>query len=211
MNLQHKNLQYLTLSDKLVKNINILIKESGINQVELAKLAKIPYSTLNGIVTGSSVNPRLYTLSDLARVFNVHISQLIGEIPLNFSEVTIPILEWHDINITTGSIDFHITQDTRFISCALHSTNLLFALRIEANISDRYKDNSILLIERTTNYINNDLVLLSINQSAPIIKKIIKEGNDVYLESISNNIPLQIFHQETAKIFGVIRETRILN
>jgi SOS-response transcriptional repressor LexA len=205
------NINHTSISNNLIKNINSLIKKSCINQVELSRLANIPYSTLNGIITGVSSNPRLHTLLDIATFFDIKISQLVGEIPLNFSETTIPILEWSDIDFKEGIINFNITQDTKYISCTAHYVNPLFALRATEDISDIYKNNSIFIIEKTTDYKNNDFAILSINQSEPVIKRIIKESSDIYIESISKNIPPQIFNEDIMKIFGLIRETRIVN
>ena len=205
---KQRNQDDLQLSNKLIKNINYLVSKSGLSQIEIAALAKIPSTTLNGIIVGTSVNPKLHTLAAIARVFNTHVAQLIGEVPLNFSEITIPILNWHDLNVQKKTINYKISENTSFTSSALITKNLVFALKADSKISDIYKENSIIIVEETDQYTNNDFVILSINNSEPSIKKIIKEGAEVFLESITSKLPIQQYDNKNTHIFGIIRETR---
>lgn len=198
----------LKLSDKLIKNITYLVNKSRLSQLEIAALAKIPSTTLNGIIIGTSINPKLHTLAAIARVFDIHVAQLIGEVPLNFSEITIPILNWPDLDIQKKVINHKIDENTNFISSGLITKNLVFALKVNSKISDIYRENSTIILEETDQYINNDLVILSINNSEPSIKKIIKEGAEVFLESVTSKLPIQQYDHQNTHIFGIIRETR---
>lgn len=196
------------LSEKLLENVNYLINKSGLNQIEIAALAKIPATTLYGISTGTSANPKLHTLAAVARVFNVTIGQLIGELPLNYSEIAIPIISWHDLDIKKMVINYKSNKNTNFVYSSLATQNFVFALKVNNTISDIFKNNSIIIVEATDNYLNNDLVILSINNSEPAIKKIIKEGSDIFLESVTSKLPIQQYNHNNTYIFGVIRETR---
>ena len=198
----------LKLSDKLIKNITYLVNKSGLSQLEIAALAKIPSTTLNGIIIGTSINPKLHTLAAIARVFDIHVAQLIGEVPLNFSEITIPILNWPDLDVQKKVINHKVDENTNFISSDLITKNLVFALKVNSKISDIYRENSTIILEETDQYINNDLVILSINNSEPSIKKIIKEGAEVFLESVTSKLPIQQYDHQNTYIFGIIRETR---
>ena len=188
-----------------------LIEHSGMNQVAIAKLAKIPLTTLNGIVKGTSTNPRLYTLASIARVFNIHISQLVGEYPLNFTENAVPVLKWSDLNVNPYQIKYHISSDTKFTSSSITSNNRVFALKVSPSISDIYNDNSIIIVEEISLYQNHDLIILSIDHSDPMIKKIFKEGHQTFLSSISADIPIQELIKDKSYIYGVIKETRFIN
>jgi SOS-response transcriptional repressor LexA len=198
----------LKLSDKLIKNITYLVNKSRLSQLEIAALAKIPSTTLNGIIIGTSINPKLHTLAAIARVFDIHVAQLIGEVPLNFSEITIPILNWPDLDVQKKVINHKVDENTNFISSGLITKNLVFALKVNSKISDIYRENSTIILEETDQYINNDLVILSINNSEPSIKKIIKEGAEVFLESVTSKLPIQQYDHKNTHIFGIIRETR---
>ena len=183
---KQRNPDDLRISEKLIKNITYLVQKSGLTQLEIANLAKIPSTTLNGIFIGSSINPKLHTLTAIARVFDLNVAQLIGETPLNFSEITIPILNWQDLDVQNKVINHAVNEHTNFISSNLITKNLSFALKVNSKISNIYRDNTIIIVEETDQYINNDFVILSINNSEPSIKKIIKEDANIFLESVTN-------------------------
>ncbi len=99
-------------------------------------------------------------------------------------------------------------ENTSFIAWHLVTKNLTFALHINNKISDIYKENTVIIVEETDQYINNDLVILSINYSENTIKKIIKEDGKLYLESITGKLPIQEYENKNTHIFGIIKETR---
>jgi transcriptional regulator with XRE-family HTH domain len=198
-----KNFRATLLNANLLNNYNILFKSTGLSQHELAKVSNIAESTLHGIRTGAYSNPRMHSLHSIASFFNINVSQLLGEIPLTFNEKIIPILQWQDIDVKNNTINSN--NNTRFISCYAYSGNFLFAL----NVNDKQiKNSDLIIVEETDKTNNQDLIILSIAESEPIIKKLIKEGKDMYLESITSNLPIQKFDKEATKIFGIIREVR---
>lgn len=202
------NASDIQLSKRLVKNIMTLLEQSSLTQVEIAALAKIPLTTFNGVIMGAPANPKLHTLAAIAKVFGVRIAQLIGEMPLNFAESTVPLLCWNDLDVKEKTVNQRIDERTQFLSYNLATDNLVFALHIDSKISKAYKDNSIIIVEETKKYNNNDFVIISINNCEPTIKKIIKKDEEIFLESITAKLPIQQYDPQIAYIFGVIRETR---
>ena len=203
-----RNSHDLELSNNLTKNLLQLQKESGLTQLQIAKIANIPPSTISGIFIGSTVNPKLYTLAAISRVFNKTIGQLIGEVPLNFLGKTIPILEWQCIDVRKKTINYTQLHKTSFVSTNLKTENRVFAFRVDDKISSIYNKKSLIILEETTKFTHLDLLVVSINNSEPIIKKVLKEGDGIFLESVSHNIPTSIYQKSITHIFGVIRETR---
>jgi len=203
-----KNLRYIELRQKFVKNLKDFYWREGVNNAYLAKLANIPYSTVYGITTSASVNPRLSNLVDIADILKVNISQLVGELPINSKESVIPIISWQNLNANTGNIEFSISEDTKFLSCSRYSSECMFALYADLNLLGIFSQNNIIIFEKTNVVSSNNLAILSIQTSYPVIKKILKEGPDTYLESLAKNIPIEKLNPNSTKIFGVIREIR---
>lgn len=73
-----RNPEDMMLSAKLLKNITYLVDKSNLMQHEIAEIAKSPRTTLNGIIVGNWINPKLHSLAAISRVFDIDIGQLIG-------------------------------------------------------------------------------------------------------------------------------------
>jgi len=195
-------------SQALSANLITLQKQSGLSQSQIASIADLPHSTISGITIGATLNPKLYTLSALARVFNKSVGQLIGEVPLNFTGKTLPILDWSSIDVEKKKININISRDTKYISVTLHANNQIFAFRVNQNISSMYKKDTLIIVEESNKFLHLDFIIISINGSEPVIKKALREGHDIFLESTSHNIPATVYNSNNSYIFGIIRETR---
>lgn len=194
---------------KLVQNLKFLLSESGLSSSELAKLAKIPKTTIYTILSGN-FEPKLSTLRELAKFFNVNISQLLGEIALNYNEIKIPVLSWRALNTATGEIEFVIKNDTKFISVSHESSDPLYALILESDIYTKYKKGSILIFSHSESFNDGDVILISVNKTPVVLKKAIFESNITYLTSMSEEIPAEKYSEGSSKVFGVIKEIRML-
>ncbi len=199
----------IKLSDQLIKNLTHLVRKSGLSQKEIAALARIPSTTLNNIIMGIAINPTLHTLAAIARVFDIQIAQLVGEVPLSFTQIIVPILAWEDLDTQKSTVNYQLNANTSFISSNLITKSVVFGLRVDSRISDIYRENTTIIVEATDKFTNNNLVIVSINHTEPSIKRIVKEGADIFLESITNkSLPIQNYDPKNTHIFGVIRETR---
>jgi SOS-response transcriptional repressor LexA len=201
------NLDHQKLSRKLVENLNNYLEHNKLNNAEFAQLSGIPHSTIYAASSATSVNPRLYTLFDLANFLKVNISQLVGQIPYSLQEIAVPVINWANIDVKTNQINIDVFKNTIFVSCSVFSPNRLFALETDLTNEFLGKNNTI-IVEETNIAKNNDLIILSINKSPPIIKRFIIDGQEIYLDSLSQNLPIQKFNKEISSIFGVIRETK---
>ena len=85
-------------TDRLVSNLNVLLRTLNISQAELARRARIPQTTLNRIFHSKDnpFSPNLRTLDSLARGLKVSIAELFGSEP--------------------GEIEGHITDLPRMVS-----------------------------------------------------------------------------------------------
>ena len=84
-----------SISDVLID----LLKQSHINESELARRVNLPKATINRIMSGRTPDPRASTLLAITDYFNISIEQLMGKNPLgsisanvdqkNISKITI--------------------------------------------------------------------------------------------------------------------------
>jgi transcriptional regulator with XRE-family HTH domain len=96
MTVTNKSLeQYKT---QIASNLKYLLDNYSMNILELSSKLELSYPPLYNLVTGRS-NPTMDTLLKIANYFNLSISQLIGDIPINKIDSTnyskiIPLLQW---------------------------------------------------------------------------------------------------------------------
>ena len=62
----------------LAKNIKKYRKKKGISQEKLSKIAGVTYHTIIKIESGATANPRVDTLSLIAKALNVSIDNLLN-------------------------------------------------------------------------------------------------------------------------------------
>lgn len=193
----------------ITKNLNQLIRESNITIKELSEFTSVPSSTIYGIMNKHSSEPKLSTIFTIANFFNISVSQLIGEISLSINEMTIPLLSWDKINEKTGGIEIDVnTNNIKYISTDYETTNPMIALEFDNSLSYKYKDGGIILLEVSRNFKANEILLVCIEETKPVLKKVIEEGPHIFLESISHDIPA-IKLNDTIKIIGIVREVRV--
>jgi hypothetical protein len=196
------------VSEIFSKNINFFLQQKDWNNAELSRLANMHQSTIWGMSNGSKNNPKLHTLTDLSSFMGINVSQLIGELPFNLISISVPIVSWSDIDVQSGKVNIKIEDDTKFVSYSFPSSNSLFAIQTDLNISGPCAKNNTLIIEETCQMANGNLLIVSIDKSEPVIRKFIKDGPDSYLASLAENIPIQQFLPTLTKIFGVVKEIR---
>ncbi|MCD6093288.1 MAG: helix-turn-helix transcriptional regulator [Candidatus Omnitrophica bacterium] len=69
----------MSRKSSLAQNIKRLRKQLKLSQEELAKRAKVTYSTLIKIESGVNKNPTIITLKKLAKVLKVSLDELVEE------------------------------------------------------------------------------------------------------------------------------------
>lgn len=200
----------LEQKNSLLDNLKILLAERGLTVAELARISKIPKTTLYGVFSGE-FEPKLSTLRILAKIFNVNISQLLGESSLNCSEIKIPILTWDNLNSKTGDVEFIISKNTKYISVEHENNDPLYALLLNSDIYTKYKKGSIFIISYSKNFKSGDIVLISSEESDINFKKIIIESNITYLKSMSDELPITTYSKNIHYVFGIVKEIRTKN
>jgi len=68
--------------DNLSKNLVHLIKKANLSENELARRTGVPQQVISRIARGINKNPKITTLTLLARYFGILTSELLGEMPL---------------------------------------------------------------------------------------------------------------------------------
>lgn len=213
----------VTDSSKVIaQNIKKLMAEDFITESELARQTELPQTTINRLLLGITVDPRTNTLLPIAKYFGVSIDYLLGQdhgseqrIPGTRNQNNpntwrhIPIIEWQDVlswnfkmkNYTPSSHSNWITTENDVSSTS-------FALKTSSFMEPRFKKGSIIIVDPDFNMKDGNYIIISIANSEPTVRKIIKDGSDIYLKKVYQNDEPNLL-QKKDKIIGTIVETRI--
>ena len=187
------------------KNLNTLMKNYGVNALDIERLTGVPSSTTYRILKNKAGNPTIEVLKKLANFFQITVSQFIGEetfgckqIPFIANEKLSRFIEaGHVLNIADSSIPVDIPLSSKCF--ATHAHDCLMEPYI-------IKD-SIVIVDPDKEFKTKDFaLLLKRNQVESKIRQIIKNDDDIYLKVLNNEfpIPLEKYFPEDYSFIGCI-------
>lgn len=209
-----------------VNTVNVIIKslmrECGVIEAELARQTGLPQTTINRLLLGETLDPRANTLIPIAKFFGITIGQLIGQESLSTHRVNgtycptnkaawavIPIIEWN--NISTWLFqkrDLTPTTYEKWITTERDISSDSFALMTLDFMEPRFRKGSIIIVDPYFDGKDGNFVVISLNNSEPTVRRILKDGSDIYLKKLyGSDEPVKKLSADT--IIGTIVETRI--
>ncbi len=206
------------LFPSLVTTVKLLMSNANMSEAELARKANVPQATINRILLGTTQDPRISTMLAIADIFGVTLKQLIGDEPLqlespnkNHKQSFVPIIEWHEIlDFVTSSDKLDSYTHNDWVLIERRCIDGCFALKATPSMEPKFRRGSIMIVEPNEPLKDHHIVIVSFNKQEPTIRKIEKDGGDIYFSKlkVSHDEP-PIRMKASDKIVGVITETRI--
>ncbi len=191
--------------DKLSNNLNLLMANARINASELARKTGVPASTIKKIRNDDNPNPTLTTLIPIARHFNATLSELVGDIPLQWSEPTanayLPLLTW-----ATAAEWPHDHTEMSKISNDYHKDS--FALVVEEDHWEGFPKGSVMIIDPSEPPQHRQYVLVhKKGASTPALRQIIHDDDQRYLKPVMTGFEISLLTPQH-RIIGTVVEVR---
>lgn len=208
------------MNNKIGAILSQLMEECDIDEVSLARQTGVPKSNISRIKLDINANPTAATLRPLAKFFNISISQLLGDEPINrhriqgshnpesFTMSRLPILEWNWITawLKNNCADYK-QKLTHWISTNRQFGENSFSLLINSDeFGSILKKNSLIFIDPAKDVEYGDIILAQIDQIL-CLKQLIIESGDLYAKSLNPIINSSKLIQRDA-ILGVIYEIK---
>jgi len=191
----------------LHRNFAWLIKESGAQITTLAKTLDISYGTLYNILKPNE-NPTLTTLLKISKYFNVNLDELIhSDLSLGAQKDFTPSLkiEFADEEaLDTLEIMSSEEKEPVILNYLTGNPNDYFAKT--ANNSSTlplFPAGTILVFKKQTTFNDGDIVLVSLNGTPPVERRIMLDGNKIYFSTINPDIGKPEHHTDF-KILGIL-------
>ncbi|MGA2655158.1 MAG: S24 family peptidase [Gammaproteobacteria bacterium] len=199
--------------------LNHLLEVSGnLSGTELARRVELPSATVNRLITGTVQDPRISTLTSIAKYFNISFDQLLGYAPLpkQFSLMnnrfaytfTIPAFQLQQVHQDLNNEEAGNNR-LNWQSNENYDHNDLFAIKLEqANFEPTFLKGTTLIVHKKLTPQINDYVVVSIQGKEATIRKYYTESGETYLYPLRSELPVINAEQESVKVLGVILESQ---
>lgn len=194
---------------------NLLDRFEGLSGSELAKRTGLPISTVNRILAGTVIDPRISTLRPLAEYFGITVDQLLGytALPEKYLHIdaniepskAIPIYSLNNFWLNKSNPSNWFTWVTKNVD----SKKEVFAISIDTNQYDPIFDQETILVVEPNLLPPQDsdylLVKYDLDDSYTINKYIV-HGKEHYLAPLNPQLNANNIKEKQHKILGVISE-----
>lgn len=189
-------------------NLQKLLEKEDISENEFSKRIGISQQSINKIITGQSLNPRLSTLVTIADYFKIPLQQMISnhiiqdriQIPA-IHTVSVPFVDFDDLNMS--GLETAIMNSKKYINVELSSKDNCFATSMyDESMEPKFSIGSVLVFNKDKKLNHGDFCLLKgedeqymfrqvlINSSD---KKFIKCLNPKFLEYNSSPLSVNLY------------------
>jgi transcriptional regulator with XRE-family HTH domain len=202
----------------LAENINRLLKIHSSNESDLARSLNITYNTIHRLVNGTTSDPKLSTLQQIADYFNVSLDYLLSDFTpqqsLNTDYYLVPVLTWDNIQ----SLNFFDTFDkknwAKWIPVATAERTVIndkcYALESTRSMQPKFPMGTSFIIKPDEPPIDGDCVIIRFREDKSIsLRELIIDSPDWQLQSIIPGSKNLILDKEKIEIIGVVVLTLI--
>lgn len=187
-----------------------LMNEVSITVTELARQTGVGQPVIHRMASGETDNPKVGSLSPIAKFFNVSISHLIGDEPLPEGRLKgshnpfyrnwnkLPLLSWEQA--TAWPEEHRQSEIASYVSTEARVSDKAFAIKVEDNTMEpRFPEGTILIIDPSIQAKNQDFAAVYVEgQKCIQFKQVLFDGEDLYLKPLNSDF-------ETKQVTGEYR------
>lgn len=178
--------------------LKTLMHEVGITVTELARRTGVGQPVIHRMASGETDNPKVGSLSPIAKFLNVSISQLVGDDPLPAERfkgshnpfyrawTKLPLLSWEQAAHWPRRVYSEVES---YISTEAVVSDKAFAARVEdTTMAPRFPEGSILIFDPEIKAQDKDFIAICIEGQNKIqFKQMLQDGPDLYLKPINQD------------------------
>ncbi len=143
----------------LKTQLKSLLTQENISENELARRTGIAQQVINRMLSGENTNPKIGTLTPLAKYFDISISELLGE----SDESCVPFIDWRLLDQLNDSHP-HTKKATHhmFETCLL-----------DQSMEPKFYLGTRLIFDRNLVPVSGDFVLINVDNSPVIFRQLL--------------------------------------
>ncbi|QRN04433.1 helix-turn-helix domain-containing protein [Legionella sp. MW5194] len=196
-------------SNFLSKNLSKLLDSHQVSEYDLAKNLNIPYNTINRIINGTTTDPRLSTLQQIADFFGVNLDFLVGTNEQS-KNISIPLMSWDFVSKPNFTLAFDKITWEKWVPVGnlldnIHSTDLIFALESTKSMHTRFPVGTLFVLQTNLLPIDGDLVLIKFKTDNSIsLRELTIDSPNWLLNPIVTGSQLLTFNQMEHEIIAIV-------
>lgn len=204
----------------IADNLRVLLKMKKTTESKVAQDLNIPVMTIRRLLSGETMDPRVFTLKTLADYFNVSIDNLLDQNEVGTYKLSsqvkplfIPIFDWNNainfdqINLQTWESWIPVT-----IGNKENISPKAFALESRPSMYPRFQQGTIFIIDPELAPVDGDLVLINILDDQELtLRELFIDPPLWQLHPINHSSPAMNFSKEDHQIIGVVVLTLFYN
>jgi len=191
----------------MVARIRALMHQKGMSDADLARKTGISPATLSRVLSLETEDPRISTLTAIAEA----LGSTVGYLLHSERAYPIPILDWSEMLAfvrDSGSV----SRRTEWLTVNSPKRPGTFAARAIPCMAPRFREGSIIVVEPGIAYGDFQVAVVSIGESMPTPRRIVRAGSEIYLKPMSpSSNETETILNESVTILGVVTESRIFN
>lgn len=195
--------------------LKTMMSEVKITVTELARQTGVGQPVIHRMASGETDNPKVMSLSPIAKFFDLNLSQLIGDEPLPSDRISgihnpyyrswsqLPLLSWEQAVYWPET---KLPQDTvSYIATEAMVSEKAFAVKIEdQTMQPRFAKDSMIVIEPSLTPADNDFALVHVEgEPKAQFKQILFDGKDLYLKPLNSDFEIRHITGEY-RVLGVM-------
>lgn len=200
------------------RNIELLMEHFGIrNESQLAKQVGLRQSTINKLISGVTIDPRISTLAPIAEHFNLSVDTLVSNHP-TFGEKTkengrqtfdtlVPLITYHELSEVYDDIhSLNIANWPHWIPIPPQKKESdYYAVSLKDHLPKPFELASILVICNSSDLPNNNYCLLKhLDSNSISIKKILFDDGKQWLFALQSELSPSEFNSKLWQPIGVV-------
>ncbi|MCD6045732.1 MAG: peptidase S24-like domain protein [Gammaproteobacteria bacterium] len=200
---------------KLSTVLKALMHDVGITVTELARQTGVGQPVIHRMASGETDNPKVGSLSPIAKFFGINISMLVGDEPLSPTRFAgsynpyyrswsqLPLLNWEQC---VAWPEKHLPAEIcSTISTESNVTDKAFAVRMEDHTMEpQYPKDTLMVFEPSIAASDKDIIAIHVEGQNKIqVKQLMLDGKDVYLKPLNSDFEINRV-DKPYRILGVL-------
>lgn len=191
----------------MIERIRALMRQQGLNDADLARKTGISPGTLSRVLSMTTEDPRISTISAIADA----LGSTVGYLLHSERVYPIPILGWDEmLDFSRGNHD--VAFKTQWLTVDTPRRPGAFAARTKPSMAPRFREGSLVIVEPGGTFRDAQVVVAVIGGGEPTLCRVMKDGEVAWLKSIdpSSAKTVNALGPGVA-VLGVVTESRLIN